>query len=228
MKKVFLIVLPLAVITLSSCNFKFSSENGSYSIYEPSTTEVSSQDIHYFNGDSFNDTDYPNSYTIDCSNKNVNSGAYYSDASTLLTAMNQVPGDSESSASVPIISSIDEMKYVGRGAGGLLVGYPMERYNGSLKFTLVSGINAKAVRVLVSPRANNYTDWESGEEKLDIDECAVSINGSDYIKVDSDFKTLAAIQNTTCSVVLPIEGSSQISISVYLEQAIIHSIIIYA
>ncbi len=227
MKKVIFVFLPLAVIVLTSCKFELASDNGSYSIYQPSSTEISSQNIVYFDGDTFNDTDYSANYTIDCTNKNVNSGAYYQDTQSLLAAMNQVASDSESSSIIPIISSIDQMTYVGRGAGGVLIGYPIERYNGVLKFTLANGLVAKAIRVVASPRANNYTDWEDGVEKLDIDECAISINGSNYIKLDDTADTLASIEDTVCSVILPIEGSNQITISVYGEQAIIHSIIIY-
>lgn len=223
-KKLILLLAIPSIIVLSSCAISFTDDPGEHSIFEPtssSSPSSSMQDIEYFDGNEFEDSVYAHKVTIDCTNEYATVGSYYSEAEDILIAMNQDGSES-------IVNSIGEMQYVGRGDGGLLLGHSLERVNGLLSFDLSGGVLAKAIKINARPRAHEYYESQlGGTKKLRIDEVALSINESKYIKLNNDYTEFSQIEDTVCSVIISETGVSQISISAYNMQAIIHTIDIF-
>lgn len=216
----------LAVLVLTSCD-SFRNDPGDYSIYDPSDSNGSStpQNISYYAGDTITTGDYAHKETIDCLNENLTTGAYYSESDDVLEAMHQTADEEE--IEVPLVASIAQMIYVGSGDGGLLIGHPLESHNGILSFVLKEGVLAKAIKIHARPRANEAINYITSKLELRIDEAALSVNDSDYIKLENDFETLSEVEDTVCSVLLLESGTSTITISCYNMQAIIHTIDIF-
>ncbi|MDY0177947.1 MAG: hypothetical protein RBR85_01750 [Bacilli bacterium] len=215
-------VMLLGLLTLTSC-VAFENDPGEYSIFAPndSSEPASSQDISYYDGDNITLGDYANKKTIDCQNTNLNVGAYYSEQDDVLAAMHQ--DESEGA----IILSVETITFVGVGDGGLLIGHPLESKNGILSFNL-NGISAKAIKIHAQPRSNETSLYgPQGGVKLVIDEAALSVNDSNYIKLRNNFERKSEVEDTVCSFLLPLSGTSTITISCYNMQAIIHTIDIF-
>lgn len=222
-KKLFLLLTIPSIILLASCTITFTNDASDLSIYgSTSSSENSLQNIEYFDGDSFEDSVYEHKVTIDCTNEHTTVGAYYSLAEDIFAAMNQDPTEG-------VIDSFSEnTQYVGKGDGGLLIGHNLEKLNGLLSFELKSSVPAKAIKVHARPRAHEYYDGQYGEnKKLSIDQVALSVNGSKYIKLNNDYTEFSDIEDTVCGVIVSETGVSQVSISAYNMQAIIHTIDIF-
>lgn len=223
MKKKLLLLLTIpSIVLLGSCTITFTDDAGDFSIYESTSSSGSSlQNIEYFDGNDFEDSDYDHKVTIDCTNEYTTVGSYYSLPEDILAAMNQDP-------LTGVLDEIGIMEYVGRGDGGLLLGHSLEKTNGLLSFGFRNPTRAKAVKVYARPRAHEYYDGQLGEDrKLSIDEVALSINESKYIKLNNDYTNFSEIEDTVCSVVISEVGTSEVSISAYNMQAIIHTIEIF-
>lgn len=221
-KKLFLLLTVPTIILLSSCTFSLTDDPEDIPVYIPSTSSSSSlQNIEYFDGNDFEDDIYNHKVTIDCTNVSPTVGSYFSSPEDVLAAMNQDGGSA-------VINSIGEMQYVGRGDGGLLIGHSLEKTNGLLSFDLLGGALIKAIKISARPRAHEYyEDHLGGTMKLNIDEVALSINESKYIKLKNDYTKMSQIEDTVCSVIISDIGVSQVSISAYNMQTIIHSIDIF-
>jgi hypothetical protein len=231
-KKISIIFTLICLTLLTSC-ITFTNAPGENSIFDPSASIItnSPQEITYYEGDNFQDTDYVNKITIDCTNNNYVIGKFYSEIDEVLLAMHQRV-DTESSTSQieeinVVVSNIDSFSYVGEGDGGLLIGHQLEKTNGFLSFTLLDAYKAKAVRIHARPRASTYTNYDNNELGLNIDTVALSVNDSDYIKVNNDFNSLSEVTYTTCSYKISDDGASIVSISAYNMQAIITAIDIF-
>lgn len=122
-----------------------------------------------------------------------------------------------------ILESVINPQDVGNTELGLKIGNLITYINGGITFSFKK--NIAAVRISAQPRSAISYEMDQVKEEID-QETAISVNGSKYIMLNSDFDSIENIVDTECNYVLP-EASKTVTLAVGKFRAIISSITVY-
>lgn len=201
----------IAATALSSCSIEFSTEEHSGGISYPSSEEVV---IEYYNGDTF-DVSMCTSFVVDFSNNATTE-------SSNLTTDEQI-NSLVNSGSEHIVSMTD-YHYVSQGVGGMKLGYSNTNINGEITIKTVNKFNY--VKIYAYPRHSEVFNHYTGGYDFNIDESALSVNDSKYIKLNSNYEASIDVKKSECSYDL--NGSFDfLTVSSYGGAAIITKIVFY-
>ena len=127
-----------------------------------------------------------------------------------------------------VVSEISNIKNVNQ-FHGLKIGNLNPAVNGTIKFGL--SVYCSYVAVMIKPRSTIVYSEELEEHVIDKD-LGLSVNGSKYLRINTDFSTIDSIKETPCYFRFKNESGDDTSVtsldlSVVYQRAEITSIIIY-
>lgn len=216
-KKLHLLYLIPLTFLISGCSFSFSKEEHDEGIEDG---EIKDQEkIEYYEqyGDVFTAQD-DDSHSINIFPNASEQGADYTseNQSEILALFDDQDG---------LLASVDAAQYVAIGVGGLKVGHINTSLNGLIDISLAETVNATFVEIYAMPRSASVYAQTGTVETIDTP-VAISLNDSKYVRLDTDFSTIAEIEETKCSYELA-EGADHLQVKVYGQRAILTRIVIY-
>lgn len=202
----------VGALSLTSCAIEFSTSEYSGGISYPSSEE---QVVEYYPGDNF-DISTCTSFEIDFSNDATSE-------SSVLSTDEQI-NDLVKSGSEHI-ESFEDYHYISKGVGGMKLGYSNANVNGEI--TINTKTNFDKVKIYAYPRHSEVFDHYTGQYNFNIDDSALSVNDSKYIKLNSQYEASADVKKTECSYLLS-ESVNYLTIASFGGAAIITKIIFYS
>lgn len=208
MKKIFL--LALASICLTGCKISFSPDkhDEGFSDGDDRNPRV----IEYFNGDQIV-TEGHTKHVISFHDDGEGSQKDLTDFDGIKAAMNDAD---------TFVSNVENIKSVGQ-FHYLKVGNASENIDGGLKFTFASTISA--VEIIAQPRWSIVFSGLAETTTIDTN-VAINVNGSKYVKINSDFTDSDSITPTTAKFNIA-EGVNSLDINVVFQRIEILQINLY-
>lgn len=208
-------LIPLAFF-LSGCAFSFSTVEHDEGLDDG---DIEEEIIEYYSGygDVF-DTEGYDAHSIEITTDVEEQGPDFTseNQSEILTIFQDVD---------VLLASVTSAQYVAEGVGGLKVGHLNTSINGLLDIGLATSIVPTFVEIYAVPRNISIYSQTGSYDSID-SPVAISLNDSKYVRLDTEFKDIASIEETKCSYELA-EGTDHLQIEVYGQRAIITRIVIY-
>ena len=199
----------LPIILLTSCSFgnlTLSIVDGGSTNNNPSS---STRVIEYFDGDKYSPDLMEQTIFIAKSDTETETDSLSEDE--LLTYFSGEEG---------IFTSFSNTSHVGAISGGLKIGSYNENVDGTLTISLSK--TYEAVLIVAHPRISTIS--EETEKRYEVDEAAISVNDSKYIKLNNALEEDGETLNSSdCIYSL---NSNNINIRVALKRAVIEKIIL--
>ncbi len=208
-------LIPLAFF-LSGCAFSFSENEHDEGLDDG---DIEEEVVEYYDGygDVF-DTEGYNAHSIDITTDVTEQGADF-------TSENQSEILALFEDDDALLASVTSAQYVAEGVGGLKIGHLSTSINGLLDISLASSIAPAFVEIYAVPRSISIYSQTGSYDSID-SPVSISLNDSKFVRLDTDFETIASIEETKCSYELA-EGTNHLQIEVYGQRAILTRIVIY-
>jgi len=216
-KKIYFVSLVSLLFLLTSCNIDFSKDEHDEGLSDDETIEDETIEYYEGYGDTLVTDDYT-AHTITISSDAAEQGADIAteNGSEILALMSDPDG---------VFSTVTTANYVAEGVGGLKVGHLNSSLDGVLDISFNASFSVSMVEVYAQPRSATIYSESGTVDSIDTP-VAISVNDSKYVRLDTDFSSIATIEETKCSYQLA-EAADHLLLDVYGQRAILTKIVVY-